>query len=391
MGLKLADSRFTSEVSTTTTDSTFSDRSQPKNRSKLSTTSTTTIEDVPMIQSSEISGYEASSLVAQKYSGLVAGLTSGVAGVLAGHPLDTVKVRLQTQKPGTYRGICHCFTSILKQENVRGLYKGMSSPLSSLTLVNAIVFGVHGAVAKQFDDQKAIFTHFIAGCSAGVAQAFVSSPTELLKLRVQINDDSHRKYRSPFHCLRSIMKESGPRTLFRGIWATQLRDCPGLGIYFASYEFLARSMSRDGTMEALTSLQLLCAGGFAGMLSWLFNYPTDVIKTRYQANDDAKNYGEVIRKTYAERGMKTFFVGFGSTLLRAFPTNAATFFTVEWTYRILLDYDLIGWIQRNSFRASMKRYISHNDVTDWSRTSLLLPEAGSTFIEPMILHYRLTL
>lgn len=45
------------------------------------------------------------------------------------------------------------------------------------------------------------------------------------------------------------------------MWATQLRDCPGLGIYFASYEYLARTMSKDGTMEALTSLQLLMAGG----------------------------------------------------------------------------------------------------------------------------------
>lgn len=69
-------------------------------------------------------------------------------------------------------------------------------------------------------------------------------------------------------------------------------------------------------MEALTSLQLLCAGGLAGMLSWLFNYPTDVIKTRFQANDQDKRYMDVIKKTYAERGIKTFFVGFGTTLLR---------------------------------------------------------------------------
>jgi solute carrier family 25 carnitine/acylcarnitine transporter 20/29 len=91
---------------------------------------------------------------------------------------------------------------------------GMSSPLSSLALVNAIVFGVHGSVAKQFDDQKAILTHFIAGCSAGVAQAFVASPTELLKLRVQVTSQC-KQYRSPYHCLRSILEESGPRTLFR--------------------------------------------------------------------------------------------------------------------------------------------------------------------------------
>jgi solute carrier family 25 carnitine/acylcarnitine transporter 20/29 len=98
--------------------------------------------------------------------------------------------------------------------------------------------------------------------------------------------------------------------------ATILRDAPGLGIYFASYEFLARRLSKDGTMEALTSLQLLFAGGAAGMLSWLFNYPTDVIKTRFQANDTDKSYNETIRKIYAERGLKNFFVGFGTTLLR---------------------------------------------------------------------------
>jgi hypothetical protein len=99
-------------------------------------------------------------------------------------------------------------------ESVNFVFLGMSSPLSSLALVNAIVFGVHGSVTKQFDDQKAIFTHFVAGCCAGVAQAFVAGPTELLKVRVQVNNEV-KQYRSPYHCLRSIIQESGPRTLFR--------------------------------------------------------------------------------------------------------------------------------------------------------------------------------
>ena len=92
----------------------------------------------------------------------------------------------------------------------------MSSPLSSLAFVNAIVFGVHGAVVKQFDDQRALLTHFAAGAAAGSAQSIVSGPTELLKLRVQLAADvGARTYRSPFHCLRCILTESGPRTLFR--------------------------------------------------------------------------------------------------------------------------------------------------------------------------------
>ena len=58
------------------------------------------------------------------------------------------------------------------------------------------------------------------------------------------------------------------------------------------------------------------------MLSWLFNYPADVIKTRFQADDRHKSYMDLIRKTYAERGIRTFFVGLGSTLWRYALTHA---------------------------------------------------------------------
>nr|XP_058912364.1 uncharacterized protein LOC131752222 [Kogia breviceps] len=64
----------------------------------------------------------------------LAGCAGGVAGVLVGHPFDTVKmsvsltperalVRLQVQsmeKP-QYRGTLHCFQAIIKQESVSGL------------------------------------------------------------------------------------------------------------------------------------------------------------------------------------------------------------------------------------------------------------------------------
>uniref|UniRef100_A0A7E4VYD2 Mitochondrial basic amino acids transporter n=1 Tax=Panagrellus redivivus TaxID=6233 RepID=A0A7E4VYD2_PANRE len=336
----------------------------------------------------------------------IAGFTGGAAGVLAGHPLDTVKVRLQTQT-GVYRGTWHCLMMIVKKEHVKGLYKGMSSPLASLTLINAIVFGVHGNVVKKMNNEQSILTHFAAGAAAGAAQGVVAAPTELLKLRIQLQaDDAHAKYKSPFHCMKTIVHEQGWRFLGRGMLATQLRDCPAFGIYFASYEYMARKMSKDGSMEALTSTQLLLAGGGAGMLSWLFNYPTDVVKTRFQASDTAKSYAEIIRLTYAERGLRTFFVGLGSTLLRAFPSNAATFFTVEWTYRLLLDFKILDkaldleshshkYTAGSSTNAIVanehhhqhhpprnERYVSVYDL--WNRNSFLLPEAGSTNIDPMI-------
>ena len=43
-----------------------------------------------------------------------------MAGILVGYPLDTVKVRIQTQDPtkGKYRGTFQCLSSIIKEEGV---------------------------------------------------------------------------------------------------------------------------------------------------------------------------------------------------------------------------------------------------------------------------------
>ncbi|VDM39953.1 unnamed protein product [Toxocara canis] len=262
----------------------------------------------------------------------------GAAGVLAGHPLDTIKVRLQTQTPGQYRGTIHCFTSIIQKEGVSGLLKGLSSPLASLTVINAIIFGVYGNVTRLFENQESVVTHFIAGCVSGLAQTAIATPTEMLKLRMQIqSDNSSKVYRSPLDCLRKLLKQRGIKYLFRGSLATQLRDAPAFGIYFASYDYMGRHLSKDGTLESLSSAQLLIAGGAAGMFSWLFNYPTDVIKTKFQADDAFKSYWEAIVHTYRTQGHRGFFNGLNSTLLRAFPSNAATFFAVGWSYRFMLD------------------------------------------------------
>ncbi|CAI5451139.1 unnamed protein product [Caenorhabditis angaria] len=320
----------------------------------------------------------------------VAGMFGGAAGVLAGHPLDTVKVRLQTQNAtqGTspqYRGTWHCFSMIVKKEGFGGLYKGLSSPLASLSAINAIVFGVHGTACREFKNPDSIQAHFSAGVAAGIAQSVVAAPTERIKLLLQIqNDAAHTKYRGPIDATRQIVKKHGWRSLNRGFVATVARDAPAFGVYFASYEMMARAMSQDGKMESLTSMQLLLAGGGAGMLSWLFNYPADIIKSRFQADTSYKSYLHCIKATYAERGIRSFYIGLNSALIRAFPSNAATFFTVEWTYRLLLDFNVLGVgtdtvIEKNS---KCKKFLTNADI--WSSNSiyyLLLPEAGSTIID----------
>ena len=57
----------------------------------------------------------------------LAGGAAGVSAVLVGHPFDTLKVRLQTSNE--YKGLFDCFQKTIAKDGVRGLYRGMVSPL----------------------------------------------------------------------------------------------------------------------------------------------------------------------------------------------------------------------------------------------------------------------
>lgn len=263
----------------------------------------------------------------------IAGLFGGAAGVLVGHPFDTVKVHLQTDDPKNpkYRGTFHCLKSILLSDNIRGLYRGISSPMMGIGLVNAVVFGVYGNVQRLSDNPNSLMSHFWAGAVGGIAQSVICSPMELAKTRLQLSKqiDSSHKFKGPIDCLLYIHRTEGIRGCFRGFTATVLRDIPGFSSYFVSYEFLMQLKERPSVPYTLV------AGGLAGIASWLACYPMDVIKTHLQADSLGKSskyngFIDCAVKSYEREGLNFFFRGLNSTLIRAFPMNAACFFVVSW-------------------------------------------------------------
>ncbi|XP_041489178.1 mitochondrial basic amino acids transporter isoform X1 [Microtus oregoni] len=264
----------------------------------------------------------------------LAGCAGGVAGVLVGHPFDTVKVRLQvqnTEKP-QYRGTLHCFQSIIKQESVLGLYKGLGSPLMGLTFINALVFGVQGNTLRALG-QDSPLNQFLAGAAAGAIQCVICCPMELAKTRLQLQDvGPARTYKGSLDCLVQIYRHEGLRGINRGMVSTLLRETPSFGVYFLTYDVLTRAMGCEPDDHLLVP-KLLLAGGTSGITSWLSTYPMDVVKSRLQADglQGAPRYHGIVdcmRQSYQAEGWRVFTRGLASTLLRAFPVNAATFATV---------------------------------------------------------------
>lgn len=302
----------------------------------------------------------------------LAGCTGGIAGVMVGYPLDTIKVHLQTQDVTNpkYRGTWHCFTTIVRQQSFSGLYKGMTSPLAGVAVVNAILFGVYGNVQNILPKQwNPSLNVFIAGASAGMVQSVISSPMELAKTRMQLQDSSGSdlksttktatnlsdrtkqltqpvsssirrspQYKNPLQCLAHLHQTEGFRGVFRGYSITLAREIPAFGSYFVSYDWFCRLLSGHSKDAEMGAIPVMLAGGLSGVTSWVITYPLDVVKSRVQADGflGPKQYNGTIDcfiKSYQNEGLNAFSRGLTSTVIRAFPTNAATFLAVSMTFK----------------------------------------------------------
>ncbi|XP_043505774.1 mitochondrial basic amino acids transporter-like [Polistes fuscatus] len=260
-----------------------------------------------------------------------AGCLGGCAGIMVGYPLDTVKVHMQTQdnRNPKYKGTLHCLQTLIKKESVSGLYRGMTSPMAGVAVVNAIIFGVYGQSQKHMSDKDRLSYHFVAGAMAGIAQSPISSLIELAKTRMQLQSSTNKTFSGPMKCLKHIYKKEGFRGVFNGLGITFLREAPSFGTYFLTYEFLTQSK------EPISTGRMLLAGGLAGTASWIVSYPLDVIKSRIQAESNNRYNGtlDCYRKSVRSEGYSCLYRGLNSTIIRAFPTNAMTFAVVTWTFR----------------------------------------------------------
>ncbi|XP_023180761.1 mitochondrial carnitine/acylcarnitine carrier protein isoform X3 [Xiphophorus maculatus] len=186
-----------------------------------------------------------------------AGGFGGVCLVFAGHPLDTIKVRLQTQpkpKPGEsllYAGTLDCFKKTLAKEGVKGLYKGMAAPIIGVTPMFAVCFFGFGLGKKlQQRTPDDILTYpqlFAAGMLSGVFTTAIMTPGERIKCLLQIQASSGEvKYAGPMDCVKQLYKESGIRGIYKGTALTLMRDVPASGMYFMSYEWLKNLLTPAG-------------------------------------------------------------------------------------------------------------------------------------------------
>eukprot|EP01088_Endostelium_zonatum_P021667 TRINITY_DN8706_c0_g1_i1.p1 TRINITY_DN8706_c0_g1~~TRINITY_DN8706_c0_g1_i1.p1 ORF type:complete len:367 (-),score=58.79 TRINITY_DN8706_c0_g1_i1:2-1102(-) len=213
--------------------------------------------------------------IAALASGALAEAISGVVWI----PLDAITQRLQIQgsnssegshKNGpTYRGGWHCFTSILKEEGVTGLYRGYMPAMISYVPSGAVSWAAYEYVKTKLFTTIPKFTkslprvrqynediiNFVAGFIAGALGGLASNPADLVKTRLQTDSMIQKaqsqskkveglivrqKYQSAWHATKMIFREEGLLVFWQGGLARMIYYSFVGGCAFGIYEVTKR-------------------------------------------------------------------------------------------------------------------------------------------------------
>lgn len=314
----------------------------------------------------------------------VSGGVGGGLSVAVGHPMDTIKVKLQTQRrvvageAPLYSGTFDCAAKTLRSEGVRGLYRGVTMPLIGTVPVFAMCFFGYGLGQDMFfsrattravkDASRPLTAQNMAeiakaGALAGLAMAPLIGVLERVKCMLQVANQEKMYFTASGELVKGaratagvaaadivsgpknitmremcvgLYRQGGVRSLCRGVPATVLRDTLATAFYFVAYEYVKKELSQHINPAAAT----LAAGGMAGVANWVVAIPIDTLKSNLQVSTSPTAYPQGIRSVFKEMRMngeplRALFRGLTPALLRAFPSNAACFFGFEYTMAFL--------------------------------------------------------
>lgn len=165
--------------------------------------------------------------------------------------------------------------------------------------------------------------HLCMGGAAGCVSRTVVAPLDRVKILMQTQGGTQHWSR----VLRSTFKKEGTRALWKGNALNCLRIFPFSGIQFAMYDFCKTFYAHNATDVAI---RLKC-GIAAGIVSTTATHPIDVIRHRLLCYADVYTWRGAALDLYRERGLRSYWKGYGSTVCSLTPFIACNFCIFDWT------------------------------------------------------------
>ena len=179
------------------------------------------------------------------FAGLISGL---VEAVLVVTPFEVIKTRLQQQHGLDkallkYKGPIHCVTTIVKEEGLGALQKGVVPTMirqgSNQAANFMAVKKLNQSLWDKYDgDGKTlpIWKTMVSGMLGGAAGPILNCPSDVVKTRLMsqvIKQGIQAKYTGFIQATVVIAREEGISALYKGLGVRLARVAPGQAIMWA--------------------------------------------------------------------------------------------------------------------------------------------------------------
>ncbi|KAL1720456.1 mitochondrial carrier domain-containing protein [Schizophyllum commune] len=268
-----------------------------------------------------------------------AGAIAGISEILTFYPLDVVKTRLQLATGKSNVGLIGTFQSIIKEEGVGRLYRGLVPPLLMEAPKRATKFAANDFWGNTYmkltgETKMTQSLSLLTGCSAGATESFVVVPFELVKIRLQ---DKTSTYKGPMDVVKQVVKSDGLLGLYAGMESTFWRHLWWNGGYFGCIFQVKAMLPKPETQQA-TLMNNLVSGTVGGLVGTMINTPFDVVKSRIQSQQRVPGVVPKYNWTYPalvtilrEEGPAALYKGFLPKVLRLAPGGGVLLLVVEFT------------------------------------------------------------
>jgi len=271
----------------------------------------------------------------------------GVAAVCAEmitFPVDTAKTRLQLQgqivdkrwEKVRYRGTLHCIASIMREEGVTSVYKGLSPAMLRQAVYGTIKFGLYYSTKElvlRSGRKESCLTNLGCAVLAGSVSSAIATPTDLIKVRMQ--SKTVPGVGGVCTMVRNIKNTEGVLGLWRGVCPTSQRAALVAGVQLPVYDYTKALLCygpsppmKDGVVCHLLSsiLSAMCAA--------LVSNPLDVVRTRLMMErvagaDLYKSSLHCGLQTVATEGVTALYRGLVPAFARMGPWNITFFLVYE--------------------------------------------------------------
>lgn len=172
------------------------------------------------------------------------------------------------------------------------------------------------------------FRELLAGIFSGLPEAIVTTPFQVVKIRMQ-NKELVKLYANDLDCLLKVLSQEGPLALFTGLQSTVLRNSIWNGVYFGSICLISQALGPSAD-SVLGHLQSLATGLGAGLFATCFNAPFYVAKSRIQqSSGPTRTTSQVLLHIAKEEGPRSLYKGFTPKAWRMGVGGAVSFATFE--------------------------------------------------------------